>query len=72
MDEGTGLTTKSAASKLGAGVLGGGDRAQKEDAKQRFARFFEGLDDLERLHTAYPLSREDGELRENLKREVLR
>lgn len=72
MDEGGGLNSKSGSSKLGGGVLGGGERAQKEDAKQRFARFFEGLEDLERLHMAYPLSRDDEELRENLRREVIR
>lgn len=73
MEDNVGLTSgKSSGTKLGAGVLGGGERAQKEDAKQRFAKFFEGLEDLERLHMAYPLSRDDDELRESLKREVLR
>ncbi|CAO1612756.1 unnamed protein product [Parajaminaea phylloscopi] len=74
MEEGGSLSSssKTASSKLGAGVLGGGDRAQKEDAKQRFARFFEGLEDLERLHLAYPLSREDAELRDNLRRDVVK
>ncbi|PWN30121.1 hypothetical protein BDZ90DRAFT_229148 [Jaminaea rosea] len=46
-------------------------KSQKEDAKQRFARFFEGLEDLERLHLAYPLSRDDDELRRGLRREVV-
>lgn len=72
MDEGAGLNAKSGSSKLGGGVLGSGERAQKEDAKQRFARFFEGLEDLERLHMAYPLSRDDDELRDNLKRDVIK
>ncbi|CAO1620193.1 unnamed protein product [Jaminaea pallidilutea] len=59
--------------KLGGGVLGGsGERAQKEDAKQRFARFFESLDDLERLHAAYPLGREFDELRSSLQKDVVR
>lgn len=59
--------------KLGGGVLGGsGERAQKEDAKQRFARFFESLDDLERLHAAYPLGREFDELRSSLHKDVVR
>lgn len=71
-EDGAGLSSKSGSSKLGGAVLGGGDRAQKEDAKQRFARFFEGLEDLERLHLAYPLSREDEDLRENLKRDVIK
>ncbi|CAO1619266.1 unnamed protein product [Sympodiomycopsis kandeliae] len=70
MDENIGLNSSAGGSKSSSGNTS--EKAQKEDAKQRFARFFESLEDLERLHMAYPLSRDDEMLRESLKREVLR
>ncbi|KAE8227219.1 hypothetical protein CF326_g7596 [Tilletia indica] len=48
----------------------GGFDSDKMPTKERFAKFYEGLDDLERLHRAYPVGREDRELRERLKKEV--
>lgn len=72
MDDNVGLTKPSTSKLSTLGGASSGERAQKEDAKQRFAKFFEGLEDLERLHMAYPLSRDDDDLRESLRREVLR
>ncbi|KAN0066570.1 exocyst complex component exo70 [Thecaphora frezii] len=53
-------------------LMGVGGGSEKNQVKDRFAKFYEGLDDLERLHRAYPFSREDGELKERLKRDVER
>ena len=36
------------------------------------SKFYEGLEDLERLHKAYPISREDAELKEKLRNDVIR
>lgn len=53
-------------------LIGVGTGSEKNQVKDRFARFYEALDDLERLHRAYPVSREDVELKESLKRDVTR
>ncbi|CAD6896763.1 unnamed protein product [Tilletia controversa] len=49
---------------------GGYHDSDKMPTKERFAKFYEALDDLERLHRAYPVGREDRELKERLKKEV--
>ena len=59
---------RHAASKL----IGVGSGSEKNQVKDRFAKFYEALDDLERLHRAYPVSREDHELKERLRRDVTR
>ena len=51
-------------------LMGGG--SEKNQVKDRFAKFYEGLDDLERLHRAYPFSKEDQELKLRLKHDVTR
>ncbi|KAL9936033.1 hypothetical protein V8E36_004875 [Tilletia maclaganii] len=53
----------------GAHVRGGYD-AEKIPTKERFAKFYETLEELDRLHRAYPVGREDVALRERLKKEV--
>ncbi|EPQ31833.1 uncharacterized protein PFL1_00032 [Pseudozyma flocculosa PF-1] len=53
-------------------LMGVGGASEKNQVKDRFAKFYEGLDDLERLHRAYPFSREDQELKERLRRDVER
>ncbi|CCF53274.1 hypothetical protein NDA11_003534 [Ustilago hordei] len=53
-------------------LIGVGSGSEKNQVKDRFAKFYEALDDLERLHRAYPVSREDVELKERLRRDVTR
>lgn len=53
-------------------LIGVGSGSEKNQVKDRFAKFYEALDDLERLHRAYPVSREDTELKERLRRDVTR
>ncbi len=53
-------------------LIGVGSGSEKNQVKDRFARFYEALDDLERLHRAYPVSREDHELKDRLRRDVIR
>lgn len=53
-------------------LIGVGSGSEKNQVKDRFAKFYEALDDLERLHRAYPVSREDHELKERLRRDVTR
>ncbi len=38
-------------------LIGVGSGSEKNQVKDRFAKFYEALDDLERLHRAYPVSR---------------
>jgi exocyst complex protein 7 len=54
----------------GASKLGGS--SEKAAVKDRFAKFFDGLDDLERLHRAFPITREDAQLKERLRLDVTR
>ena len=61
--------SKGAASKL-ATSLGGGN--EKVIVKDRLARFYECLDEMEQLHRAYPLSKEDLEIKVKLLRDVSR
>lgn len=35
-------------------------------------KFYDGLDDLERLHRAFPIARDDAQLREKLRSDVVR
>lgn len=65
-----GLNSSRAGGKGALGGLGGG--SERNAVKDRFAKFYEGLDDLERLHRAYPISKEDGELKDRLKNDVVR
>lgn len=37
-----------------------------------FSKFYDGLDDLERLHRAYPIARDDPLLRDRLRNDVIR
>ncbi|KIS70687.1 uncharacterized protein UMAG_01845 [Mycosarcoma maydis] len=53
-------------------LIGVGSGSEKNQVKDRFARFYEALEDLERLHRAYPVNREDHELKERLTRDVTR
>ncbi|SPO23353.1 related to Exocyst complex component Exo70 [Ustilago trichophora] len=53
-------------------LIGVGSGSEKNQVKDRFAKFYEALDDLERLHKAYPVSREDHELKDRLRRDVTR
>ncbi|SNX83029.1 related to Exocyst complex component Exo70 [Melanopsichium pennsylvanicum] len=53
-------------------LIGVGGGSEKNQVKDRFAKFYEALDDLEKLHRAYPVSREDAELKESLRRDVTR
>ncbi|KAJ9478091.1 Exocyst complex component EXO70 [Pseudozyma hubeiensis] len=53
-------------------LIGVGSGSEKNQVKDRFAKFYEALDDLERLHRAYPVSKEDHELKDRLRRDVTR
>lgn len=53
-------------------LIGVGSGSEKNQVKDRFARFYEALDDLERLHRAYPVSKEDHELKDRLRKDVTR
>lgn len=68
MDDQGGLTSSKSSGKI-VGMGGGAERAAVKD---RFAKFYDGLDDLERLHRAYPLAREDTALKSKLRNDVLR
>ncbi|UZJ52730.1 hypothetical protein CBS101457_002050 [Exobasidium rhododendri] len=69
IEEGVGLNTKSG-SKITAMTMGGG--GERAAVKDRFAKFYDGLDDLERLHRAFPVAKDDPQLREKLRSEVIR
>lgn len=62
-------TSKGAASKPATSLGGGSDKAIVKD---RLARFYECLDEMEQLHRAYPLSKEDLEIKGKLLRDVSR
>lgn len=61
-------SSRSASSKITAM----GSSNEKNAVKDRFAKFYDSLDDLERLHRAYPIAREDPQLRERLRSDVVR
>ncbi|KDN48502.1 hypothetical protein K437DRAFT_267572 [Tilletiaria anomala UBC 951] len=64
-----GTQSSGAKSKLATSLGGGNDKAIVKD---RLARFYECLDDMEQLHRAFPFSKEDLEVRTKLLREVSR
>ncbi|PWY98442.1 hypothetical protein BCV70DRAFT_201756 [Testicularia cyperi] len=53
-------------------LIGVGSGSEKNQVKDRFAKFYEGLEDLERLHRAYPFSKQDQDLKDRLRRDVTR
>ncbi|PWN47507.1 hypothetical protein IE53DRAFT_247186 [Violaceomyces palustris] len=85
MEDGGGLTSNSTnpSSLLSSNVtsttsttttsrLLGGSSNEKNSIKERFTKFSDSLEDLERLHRAYPFSKEDTELKQKLRSEVTR
>lgn len=68
MEDTPGLTSKPSGPKL----AGMGGNSEKAAVKDRFAKFYDGLDDLERLHRAFPIAREDEQLKERLRTDVVR
>lgn len=69
MEEKPGMASTAHGHQVGGRLFGGGE---KTATKERLASFYEALDEVARLHHAFPFRSGDAELRVSLRRDVSR
>lgn len=70
MEEKPGSVVTTHGHQVGGRLFGGG--SEKAATKERLASFYEALEEVARLHRAYPFRSGDVEMRGNLRRDVSR